>query len=176
MKSRKTRGKFDDYQIVLIDYCTYTIRKALLSCKVLVTITMLILVNFFAEARERPRENTRNTPVHKIIIISTQTFTLRGRTLNKSTNLPLSGVKIRLKGTLNDIFTDSTGNFKLQVPPTATLMISCVGYSSRELFIISPGRTPIEIYLEESTDYCIDPVVKSPPFYKRWWRKIKSIF
>ncbi|MBD1366400.1 carboxypeptidase-like regulatory domain-containing protein [Mucilaginibacter sp. ZT4R22] len=175
MKSRKTCGKFDECEIVLITHCSYESRKAPLLWGFLLTTAMLILVNVFVEASERPQKNIINTPIPRLL--STQTFTLRGRALNKSTKLPLSDVKIRLKGTLNQVFTDSTGSFKLQVPPAATLIISCVGYSSRELPIGSPSGSPIEIYLQESTDYFISPVVvKSPPFYTRWWRKIKHIF
>ena len=49
---------------------------------------------------------------------------------------PLIGATVKVKGTSNGVATDMDGNFTLDVKPGATLIISYVGYSSRNKTII----------------------------------------
>src|SRR4051812_36106598 len=49
------------------------------------------------------------------------------------TGQPLSGASVRVKGTNVGTSTDSSGAFTVNVGPTATLVISYVGYASQEV-------------------------------------------
>ena len=50
---------------------------------------------------------------------------------------PLIGVTIKVKGSNDGIVTDMDGNFQLNVSPNATLVISYVGYTDREVAVRS---------------------------------------
>lgn len=59
---------------------------------------------------------------------------------------PLPGATVLLKGTTNGTTTDVDGNFKLSVPPDGTLVINFVGYKLQE--IVVGNKTTIDITLE----------------------------
>ena len=56
------------------------------------------------------------------------------------------GASIVEKGTTNGTITDMEGNFVLNVQPNATLVISFVGYKTKEVKV---GSGPLNITLEE---------------------------
>jgi len=58
---------------------------------------------------------------------------------------PLAGASVRIKGGTLGTSTDSAGNFTLNVPDGATLVISYVGYQSQELAV--SGRNRFDITL-----------------------------
>jgi len=61
----------------------------------------------------------------------------------------LAGVSISVKGTTLGTITDATGNFVITVPDNATLVLSYVGYDSKEVAVA--GRTVINVALTLST-------------------------
>ncbi|PJJ75927.1 TonB-linked SusC/RagA family outer membrane protein [Thermoflavifilum aggregans] len=60
---------------------------------------------------------------------------ISGRIVDSTTNTPLSGVTVRVKGTNNGTTTDANGDFKLEVPDNAILLISFIGYETKEIKI-----------------------------------------
>lgn len=74
-----------------------------------------------------------------------------------SSEAPLPGVSVKVKGITIGIVTDNEGNYTLTVPDEATtLVFSFVGMKSQEVTIA--GKTHIDIVLEEET-YGIEEVV-----------------
>ena len=70
---------------------------------------------------------------------------------------PLIGATVMEKGTTNGAVTDMDGNFTLNVKPGATLVISYVGYDTREVPV--GDKTSINISLEETGQSLNDVVV-----------------
>jgi TonB-linked SusC/RagA family outer membrane protein len=71
---------------------------------------------------------------------------------------PLPGVSIQEKGTSNMTTTDEAGNFKLICPEEATLLISFVGFISREVKV-KGVKSPLSIELSPSLSKMNDVVV-----------------
>jgi TonB-linked SusC/RagA family outer membrane protein len=69
----------------------------------------------------------------------------------------IPGVNIIVKGTSIGTTTDTEGNYKLAVPPDATLVFSSVGYTAQE---VTPGnQTTLDIALQEENKYLSEVVV-----------------
>ena len=66
------------------------------------------------------------------------------------------GVSVVEKGTTNGTITDFDGNFALEVPANATLVISYIGYKTQEIPVA--GKKKIQIILKEDTE-TLDEVV-----------------
>jgi TonB-dependent starch-binding outer membrane protein SusC len=75
--------------------------------------------------------------------VSGQGIRVTGRATDAADGSPLVGVTVQEKGTNNGTITDIDGNFELTVAPTATLVISYVGYSTQEIGV--DNRTTINI-------------------------------
>lgn len=86
---------------------------------------------------------------------SQQTQTITGKVLDEIGD-PVIGVNIVEKGTTNGTVTDIDGNFSINTPPSAVLVVSYIGYISQEIKIGS--RTNIIIELKEDTQ-TLDEVV-----------------
>ena len=70
---------------------------------------------------------------------------------------PLIGATIKEKGTGNGVVTDLDGNFSINVKPGATLVISYVGYNTKE--VVVGNQTNIKISMEEEGHSLNDVVV-----------------
>ena len=70
---------------------------------------------------------------------------------------PLIGATIKEKGTGNGVVTDLDGNFSINVKPGATLVISYVGYNTKE--IVVGNQTNIKVSMEEEGHSLNDVVV-----------------
>ena len=66
----------------------------------------------------------------------TQTIKTGGQVVDQNGE-PLIGVAVKVKGSQDGAVTDFDGNFKLDVSPDATLVISYVGYKDREVAVRS---------------------------------------
>jgi TonB-linked SusC/RagA family outer membrane protein len=66
-----------------------------------------------------------------------------------STGQPLVGVTIKVKGTSLGTVTDAQGNFSLEVPDNAILVVSYIGYNTKEVPV--NGETTIHIMLSQGT-------------------------
>ena len=67
------------------------------------------------------------------------------------------GASIMQKGSSNGTVSDADGKFKLNVPPTATITVSCVGYESQTINL--NGRTSLRLTLKESSQMLDEMVV-----------------
>ncbi|MDE5724655.1 MAG: carboxypeptidase-like regulatory domain-containing protein, partial [Duncaniella sp.] len=85
-----------------------------------------------------------------------QNITVTGNVLDEAGD-PLIGATVQQKGTQNGIATDIDGNFRLNVPKTASLVVSYVGYTTQTIDI--QGRTNITVTLKENAEVLDEVVV-----------------
>ncbi|HET9057055.1 MAG TPA: TonB-dependent receptor [Chitinophagaceae bacterium] len=75
-----------------------------------------------------------------------QNVTITGNVKNSATKENVAAVSIMVKGTNNGTFTDDNGNFRLTVSKLpVTLVISSVGFESREVAVTSGEKVSIEL-------------------------------
>lgn len=70
---------------------------------------------------------------------------ITGTVIDSATNKPLTGVTIKVKGNTMGTVTDANGHFSLEVPEDAVLVVSYLGYTSKEISV--DGRTEFNISL-----------------------------
>ena len=75
--------------------------------------------------------------------INAQGIRISGKVTDSADGSALAGVTIQEKGTTNGIITDGNGNFSISVAPTATLVISYIGYATQEVPV--NGKTIINV-------------------------------
>jgi len=75
--------------------------------------------------------------------INAQGIRISGKVTDAADGSALGGVTIQEKGTTNGIITDGNGNFSISIAPTATLVISYVGYATQEVPV--NGKTIINV-------------------------------
>lgn len=83
-----------------------------------------------------------------------QTIKVSG-TVTDSSNEPVIGVSVLVKGTTTGTSTDLDGKYELTVPSGATVEFSCIGYIS-QTFKAAPV---IDVVLQEDTEFLDDVVV-----------------
>lgn len=74
---------------------------------------------------------------------------VKGRVTDQSTGQPLAGVTIQVKGSKGGTTSDNNGDYSIDVPENAILVISSIGYTSIEVAV--EGRITINVSLESST-------------------------
>jgi TonB-linked SusC/RagA family outer membrane protein len=67
-------------------------------------------------------------------------------TITNETGQPLSGVSVQIKGSNKGAITNDNGQFSLEVPDDAILVISYVGYQSQEVSVA--GKTTLDIAMQ----------------------------
>ncbi|PRP67389.1 SusC/RagA family TonB-linked outer membrane protein [Nonlabens agnitus] len=83
--------------------------------------------------------------------------TVKGTVTDGSTNLPVLGASVVVKGTSNGTSTDFDGNYTLNnVPENATIVISYLGYATQE--IPYTGQETLNVALAEDTSQ-LDAIV-----------------
>ena len=87
--------------------------------------------------------------------LSAQTITVTGTVVDSSEE-PLTGATVAVKGTQNGASTDLDGKFTLTAPSNGTLVVSYIGYTTQEIKI--NGQTEFKIVLQESSTV-LDEVV-----------------
>ena len=95
------------------------------------------------------------TPVMASVTQS-QTIKVSGQVVDQEGE-PLIGATIRLKGSENGVVTDLDGNFQLDAPANATLVVSYVGFKDREIAV--NGRAVLGQIQLESDALVLDQVV-----------------
>ncbi|MEG1378405.1 MAG: TonB-dependent receptor [Bacteroidales bacterium] len=78
-------------------------------------------------------------------VMAQQVISVKG-TVKDATGIPVIGANVIQKGTTNGVISDFDGNFQLQLPDTATLVVSYIGYLSQEL---KPNTQNLQIVLKE---------------------------
>ncbi|MDE5982644.1 MAG: SusC/RagA family TonB-linked outer membrane protein, partial [Duncaniella sp.] len=90
------------------------------------------------------------------LLAYSQNITVTGSVLDEAGD-PLIGATVQQKGSGNGMATDMDGNFKLNVPKNATLVISYVGYTTQSVAV--DGRTSITVTLKENSEVLDEVVV-----------------
>jgi len=82
-----------------------------------------------------------------------QSTNISGIIKESSSNEPLAGVNIVIKGLVIGTISNLDGIFELEIndPPPLTVVFSYVGYTTQEVTITEANSTSIEILLEEQT-------------------------
>ncbi|WP_373060136.1 SusC/RagA family TonB-linked outer membrane protein [Zunongwangia sp. H14] len=83
-------------------------------------------------------------------------ITVTGTITEADTSVPIPGVNILEKGTDNGVMTDFDGNYSIEVPENATLVVSFVGFTAQTLEV--NGRSEIDIVMKEEAA-ALDEVV-----------------
>ncbi|MBA2561637.1 MAG: SusC/RagA family TonB-linked outer membrane protein, partial [Chitinophagaceae bacterium] len=124
-------------------------------------ITINFLVLFIVLGHQviaRPNPNTKKYSNNKTNSYLAADTTIRGR-ITDSVGSPLSDVSVLVKGTRRGTFTNASGAFVLtDVPNRATLVISNVGYETREVRL-SAGQTNVAVNLLAEAGTLADVVV-----------------
>ena len=88
--------------------------------------------------------------------LSQGNYTLKGKVTDEN-NSGMPGTAIVIKGTSNGTVTDADGNFTLDVPADAVLVVSFVGYTTQEIAV--GGRASLEIKLQSDAKALEEVVV-----------------
>lgn len=75
-----------------------------------------------------------------------ETITVTGTITDLSNGMPIPGANIVEKGTSNGVMSNFDGEYSIEVPENATLVVSFVGYSEKEIPV--NGQQSIDIKLE----------------------------
>lgn len=89
-------------------------------------------------------------------VTQSQTIKVQGKVVDEQGE-PLIGVNVALKGLKGGSVTDLDGNFHVEAPTNATLVVSYVGYKTREVAV--RGRAVIEAIQLEPDNRMLDQVV-----------------
>ena len=95
-------------------------------------------------------------PVPAMASVTQQTIKVGGQVVDQDGE-PLIGATVRVKGSQSGSVTDFDGNFSIDAPSNATLVVSYVGYKDREIAV--RGRAVIEKIQLESDSQILDQVV-----------------
>ena len=89
-------------------------------------------------------------------VSQSQTIKVKGQIVDDQGE-PLTGATIKIKGGQGGTVTDLDGNFNLDAPANATLIVSYVGYKDREIAV--RGRAIIDKIQMTTDDRVLDQVV-----------------
>lgn len=95
-------------------------------------------------------------PTTALATVTQQTIKVTGQVVDQDGE-PLIGATVRVKGSQTGSVTDFDGNFTIDAPANATLVVSYVGYKDREIAV--NGRAVIETIQLESDSQILDQVV-----------------
>lgn len=95
------------------------------------------------------------TPMPAMAVQQAQDINVRGQILDREGE-PLIGATVKVKNSVGGTVTDQNGNFRLHVQPNDVLLISYVGYETREVAV--RGRAVIGLRLEPN-DLTLDQIV-----------------
>ena len=127
-------------------------KRALFSRALLRATTCLFLT---AGAGISPAWATSGENIQETSIVQ-QTSTVNGK-ITDSNGEPIIGASVVVKGTTNGTITDFDGNFTLEIPAKATLVISYVGYKTQEVAV--NGKKTLNISLKEDMEMLDEVVV-----------------
>lgn len=86
-----------------------------------------------------------------------QSVTVKGTVTSKSDGLPLPGVNVVVKGTVNGTTTDADGKFSIEAASGSTLAFSYIGYATAEVAVST--QTEITVVMEEDAKALSEVVV-----------------
>ena len=108
---------------------------------------------------ERPLREIRRLSVFVLMACLSlcafaQKLTVKGRVVDAA-NEAIIGASVQVKGTANGSITDMDGNFTLQADPGATLVVSYIGYQTREV----KAASTVNVTLSEDNELLDEVVV-----------------
>ena len=89
-------------------------------------------------------------------VTQSQPIKVKGQVVDQD-DMPLIGATVMVKGTTNGVVTDLDGNFQLDAPADAVLVVSYIGFKDREIAV--NGRAIIEKIEMSSDDQMLEQVV-----------------
>ena len=95
-------------------------------------------------------------------VLSSQNI-LRGKIIDKETELPISGAYVSIKNIKQKTVSDKTGNYQIDIPSNGIYIVevSFVGYKRVRQVVVSEGNTTKDFFLETSTNALNEVVVRS---------------
>lgn len=106
-----------------------------------------------SKERSSVHEGTNGNIVHRALIQITGTVT------EASTQTPMAGVNVLVKGTLNGTTTDATGKYSLGAEDNDILVFSFIGYGAVEIMV--SGRSVIDVSMMEDVQSLNEVVVNA---------------
>ena len=88
-----------------------------------------------------------------------QNVTVTGSIKDATTDEPLPGASVLLKGTRTGTVADIDGNYSITVPSGGTLVFSSIGFLSEEVVVNGSGNRVIPIALQPDTEVLSDVLV-----------------
>ena len=94
-------------------------------------------------------------------VLSAQNI-LRGKIIDKETELPISGAYVSIKNIKQKTVSDKTGNYQIDIPSNGIYIVevSFVGYKRVRQVVVSEGNTTKDFFLETSTNALNEVVVR----------------
>lgn len=99
---------------------------------------------------------TAATDVQSVNVVQQSVKKVYGKVIDTG-GAPVIGANVTQKGTTNGTITDIDGNFTLEVPKGASIIVSYIGYNVQELMVTS--NTQYEVVLKEDTQNLEEVVV-----------------
>lgn len=91
--------------------------------------------------------------------VMAQDRTVTGQVTTQGEGMPLPGVNVIVDGTTRGAVTDMDGEYRITVPPDATLIFSSLGFETRE--VVVGNQTVINVALQEDLEGLDEVVVTS---------------
>lgn len=123
--------------------------------KMTVCLLILLITPAKAESTSSQLGESTSTPAHTVSAPQ-QNKKIEGTIKDKSGEA-IIGANITVKGTSNGTITDFDGNFSLEVPDNAILVVSYIGYTSQEIPV--SGQSNFNVILSEDTQALSEVVV-----------------
>jgi hypothetical protein len=154
----------------------------------LLSVLLLILGRPATAQREPVKQKTEVVTQSKLLMgkpIAVQNERiLKGTVTSKEDGLPLPGVNVIIKGTVNGTATNADGKFELSVSDGDVLLFSFIGLTTVEYVVGSNESAEIkmELNIELACDFvvlgeiAVNDVYKSPSAFQQLWSALKSIF
>ena len=89
--------------------------------------------------------------------VAAQNITVTGQVTSADDGSGVPGANILEKGTTNGAITDVEGNFSINVPGDATLVVSFIGFIAQEVAV--NGRSTINVVLQTDVQELAEVVV-----------------
>lgn len=125
-------------------------------------------VNYKVEDRIVVLYKTKSSDAPAVKSVAQQIQQVTG-TVKDSSGEPIIGANILVKGTTNGVITDLDGNFVLEAPANAVLIVSYIGYTHQEVAL--NGQRQVTVTLIEDTQK-LDEVVVTALGIKRQSRSL----
>jgi TonB-dependent outer membrane receptor, SusC/RagA subfamily, signature region len=92
-----------------------------------------------------------------------KTINVVGTVIDQTTQTPLPGATILIKGTSSGVVSDENGTFQIDAPEQGVLIVTCIGYADKEVKVAQNLR----VVLAESSEFLDEIVVVGYSSQKR---------